>query len=194
MKQKKDELMFKDENAIINTQKELADANVKLNNYLSQVREFLGEESEIDLSNLINLSSDDLLAVMRKSFPFPNSTDSFNFRALGKNTENIFSYHKNNAAKWKRFVFEFKDEKFVPSEDQPEISKHSYYANTDERKRVFDLVKKASEIVKELKRSKLYNANSPANNFGFDINGISAMQPEVFRMFLSRIDKGEFSL
>ena len=191
MKVKKDELMFKDEKAILNTQNELSIASAKLNEYLQMVQKFFGSDSDIDFSNLLNLSTADLHNELKKKFPFPNASDQFNYEALGMNPGSLFTFFNNHSTNWNRFNFDFKEGKFVPTEDQPEISKHYFYADTEERKRVSGLIAKTKDLLQELEASNLYN--SQRGLFLFDVEGFSNMNSLVFRMFVKDIDKGKFN-
>lgn len=192
MSKLKNELMFKDESAIVSNQNELSIASAKLNEYLQIVRNFFGNECEIDFSNLLNLSNDDLKNVLRKKFPFPNSTDEFNYEALGMNPGSVFTFYNRNASKWNKFNFEYKEGKFIPAKKQSEIDSYFYYADTEERKRICDLINRTNILLKELRDSKLYN---PSNSiFEFDsIKGLNSFNASQFRFFLNKIDKGEFN-
>lgn len=191
MSKSKNELMFKDEAAIINAQKELVNATKSLNDYARKVKAFFGTDAKIDYSQLISLGTEPLFQEFRNDYPFPNSDDDFNIKALGRDPRPLFVMYRDNLHKWNVFNFEYKNGEFVPGEDQPEISQHYYYADSEDRKRVLGLMTKTKDLLQELEASNLYNSHR--GKFLFDVEGFANMNSSVFRMFVKEIDKGEFN-
>ena len=192
MSKSKNELMFKDDAAIINAQKDLVNATKSLNDYAKKVKSFFGADAKIDYSQLISLGTEPLFQEFRKDYPFPNSDDNFNIKALGRDPRPLFLMYSENFHDWNVFNFEYKNGEFVPAEDQPEISQHYFYADSEERKRVSGLLTKTKDLLQELEASNLYNSHR--GKFLFDVEGFSNMNSSVFRMFVKEIDKGEYNL
>lgn len=191
MSKSKNELMFKDEAEIINAQKDLVNATKSLNDYAKKVKSFFGVDAKIDYSQLISLGTEPLFQEFRKDYPFPNSDDNFNITALGRDPRPLFLMYSENLHNWNVFNFEYKNGEFVAAEDQPEILRHYFYADSEERKRVSGLIAKTKDLLQELEASNLYNSHR--GQFLFDVEGFSNMNSSVFRMFVKEIDKGEFN-
>lgn len=158
----KNELIFLDQKALKEVNKNISDATGDLNRFVRMCIKTLGslEPSQIEglKSNALSVISDEL----KSRFMFPNASESFNLTALGLDPEPLYQYFRKHSGLWNSFKFSFDPDflEFQPEEKQSQIDACYYFADTPERKRLIDLAKKTIELYDDLRKSKFID--SPA--------------------------------
>jgi len=144
-----DEFLWKDEKAIKAEQYKMVKASLDLNKFINESRRLLGSLTTDQMEKLRIEKFTFLYAEVKKLFQFPKASDQFNLEALGIDLTKVKELSKSN---WNLYDHEIDSGVYMLSDEQPQISKHYKYADTEAKRQALRIANGLVDLVNDLER------------------------------------------
>ena|SRR5690625_2641410 len=143
-------LVYKDERRISEEKNNIQQAENHINKFYKEAEKFLGGLTTDEAKRLPSDAKGVIMDNLRKRYEFPNASDKFNLDALGIDTTEILSLHRQVSKHWTKYKFKYTDNGYIIDNQEKYLKQYYSYADTEEKKSLVSKYKELEKLYNEL--------------------------------------------